>query len=143
MSEHGASITTLYEFVRNRGPTIMVIHTTTSQIIGAFASVSWIDSRNRYYGTGRTFLFRRNDHPSSSSSTALRVYEWTKQNTYFMVSSHEFLALGGGGAFGLYLNADFSTCHSDTSPTFNNEPLVDGRSFECKELEIYGFSQIP
>lgn len=132
MSEHGASLSTLYEFVRKRGPSFLLIHTTKGQKLGAFASVAWTDSRNSYYGTGKCFVFHQ-------VPPSVKIYCWTKKNNYFMVGGHDFIALGGGSAFGLYLNYDFSKCHSNSSPTFDNPSLVEGNSFACQDVEVYEF----
>ena len=45
-------------------------------------------------------------------------------NSFFMVSSHEFLAWGGGGSFALYLDADLLNGTAAACNTFQNESFA-------------------
>jgi hypothetical protein len=73
------------------------------------------------------------------------VHRWSGANNYFMMSGSDCLAVGGGGAFGLYLDGDMMAGTSSACPTFNSPPLAAGDSteFTCVSLEVWGFSIAP
>ena len=60
-------------------------------------------------------------------------------NRYFTLCSTEFLALGGGGHFALYLDGDLLNGSSSVSETYGNPCLAHSEDFEVKEVELWGF----
>ncbi|KAF6140675.1 hypothetical protein GIB67_013968 [Kingdonia uniflora] len=57
-------------------------------------------------------------------------------NRYFTLCSTDFLALGGGGHFALYLDGDLLRGSSSNSETFGNPCLAHTEDFDVKELEV-------
>nr|CAB3448075.1 unnamed protein product [Digitaria exilis]CAB3504528.1 unnamed protein product [Digitaria exilis] len=89
-------------------------------------------SSKKYQGTNNCFVFTNlHDRPV--------IYRPTGANNYFTVCSTEYLALGGGGHFALYLDADLLTGSSSNSETFNNECLSHSPEFSVKDVELWGF----
>ena len=47
--------------------------------------------------------------------------------------------MGGGGHFGLYLDAALEWGSSHTSETYANPPLAGSLEFRCVKVEAWGF----
>lgn len=47
--------------------------------------------------------------------------------------------MGGGGGFGLWLDASFEQGSSSACDTFDNPPLASSREFRCVKAELWGF----
>ena len=90
------------------------------RLFGAFASEA-LRCERHYFGTGETFLF--------SLAPSFAAYRWTRQNSHYVLGGHDSLAFGGGGAFGLYLDASFERGSSARCDTFGNEPLGSSPEF--------------
>ncbi|CAO3590597.1 unnamed protein product [Absidia cylindrospora] len=133
LDQHGISLTTLYRLVKNnKGPCILAIKDAEDQVFGAFLNET-LKPTTHYYGTGECFLWR-------DTKDGLKAYSWTGMNEYMILSETEFIAIGGGaGKFGLWINGDLDRGYSASCQTFNNEPLAGEPSFNCIELEIWGF----
>lgn len=113
-----------------------------------------------FYGGGETFLFsieRLHDLPPLPVGTdpppneAVHVHRWTGANSYFMFSSRDHLAMGSGGHFGLFLDADLLHGSSGPCETFSNVCLCRQRpggvqraddtpvgEYQCAVLEVWG-----
>ncbi|XP_052622762.1 uncharacterized protein LOC128128030 [Lactuca sativa] len=70
-------------------------------------------------------------------STKKRYQAWV--NRYFTLCSTEYLALGGGNHFALYLDSDLLNGSSLASETYGNSCLSHTQEFEVKEIELWGF----
>jgi len=133
---HGISLNTFYSRTDEIAPSILIIQDSNLNTFGAFASVSWQISKC-YYGTGESFLFTLKPH--------FEVFNWTRSNSYFMLSNEEFISLGGGGHYGLWLDSEFYHGVSGESTTYNNKRLSNSTgdgSFVCLRIEVWGFKQI-
>jgi len=87
-------------------------------------------SSKKYQGTNNCFVFTNlHDRPV--------IYRPTGANNYFAVCSTDYLALGGGGHFALYLDGDLLTGSSSNSETFNNECLSHSPDFSVKDVEVF------
>lgn len=129
---HGTSLRTLY---RNMAcidrPVLLVIKDTQNQVFGAFSSHPFRVSHG-CYGTGETFLY--------SFSPEFKKFSWTGENSYFVKGFMDSLQLGGGGGlFGLWLDADLCRGSSYTCQTFRNQPLSTHHDFAVRELEVWTF----
>ncbi|KAI9141792.1 TLD-domain-containing protein [Paraphysoderma sedebokerense] len=73
--KHGHSLSTFYDLVREREPTLILIETLSGFVIGAYCSKSWpnVDDFNKFIGTGETFIF--------SLTPKVDVYYWVEANT--------------------------------------------------------------
>jgi hypothetical protein len=163
-SQHGYSLATLYNRTRGMGPTVLVVMDEQSHIFGGFASRDWSGSdissssmqqfafssltragqaaaasatgagrTTQYFGTGEAFLFRLKPGPSA-------IWRWSRKNSEFQLARREMLALGGGGGkFGLCLDASLDRGWSGPCDTFDNAPLAGREMFRAVRVEVWGF----
>lgn len=129
---HGISINTMYTRTRDKGPVFIFIQDSHRNIFGGFASESLHIARG-YYGTGESFLFKL--------QPTLSVYPWPNTNQFFILSSENFISMGGGetGKYGFWVDADFHKGSTGYCETFHNPALSDKETFECLILEVWGF----
>lgn len=147
ISRDGDAFFTMLEMCSTFKHTLIVIKTTTGNILGGFASETWKDQdgydyRNSFYGTGICFLF--SDFPSNTDpDKKLSFYPWTGVNNYCQICDVDRgkIAMGGGeGDFGLIIDDAFRRGSTGRCSTFNNPTLVPsiGGSFDILEFEVYG-----
>ncbi|KAJ8446658.1 hypothetical protein Cgig2_002820 [Carnegiea gigantea] len=86
----------------------------------------------RYQGTNSTFVF-------SGVPGQPVIYHPTGANRYYTLCSPDFLALGGGPHFALYLDGDLLNGSSGASETYGNPCLACSENFEVKEVELWSF----
>ncbi|XP_051262455.1 nuclear receptor coactivator 7 [Dicentrarchus labrax] len=127
---HGSSLKTLYRNMADLdSPVLLVIKDMHKKVFGAFSSEPFRVSKY-CYGTGETFLF--------SFNPDFQAYRWSGENSYFVSSNLESLAIGGGGGrFGLWLDDDLYHGSSFSCPTFHNESLSSHEDFIVQDLEIW------
>ncbi|XP_067558287.1 nuclear receptor coactivator 7 isoform X2 [Pseudorca crassidens] len=130
--EHGTSLKTLYRKSASLdGPVLLVIKDMDNQIFGAYATHPFKFS-DHYYGTGETFLY--------TFSPNFKVFKWSGENSYFINGDISSLELGGGGGrFGLWLDADLYHGRSNSCSTFNNDILSKKEDFIVQDLEVWTF----
>lgn len=75
---------------------------------------------------------------------AVEVFSWSGLNNFFMWSSEDKIAMGGGGdGFAFVLDRDFLTGDSNRCETFGNPLLVStNRSFRITNVEVWGFQDL-
>ncbi|XP_037128884.1 nuclear receptor coactivator 7 isoform X1 [Syngnathus acus] len=127
---HGSSLKTLYRNMAGLdGPVLLVVKDTQKKVFGAFSSDPFRVSKY-CYGTGETFLFTFNPD--------FQAYKWSGENSYFVSGNMESLHLGGGGGeFGLWIDADLYRGSSFSCPTFHNAPLSTQTDFIIQDLEVW------
>ncbi|CAL1610695.1 unnamed protein product [Knipowitschia caucasica] len=127
---HGSSLKTLYRNMAGLdSPVLLVIRDMHKKVFGAFSSDPFRISHG-CYGTGETFLF--------SFNPDFQLYKWTGENYYFVSGNLESLQIGGGGGcFGLWLDADLYHGSSFSCPTFHNAPLSTHEDFIVQDLEVW------
>ncbi|XP_047615253.1 nuclear receptor coactivator 7 isoform X2 [Phacochoerus africanus] len=130
--EHGTSLKTLYRKSASLdSPVLLVIKDMDNQIFGAYATHPFKFS-DHYYGTGETFLY--------TFSPNFKVFKWSGENSYFINGDLSSLELGGGGGrFGLWLDADLYHGRSNSCSTFNNDILSKKEDFIVQDLEVWTF----
>uniref|UniRef100_A0A8I6A0R1 Nuclear receptor coactivator 7 n=1 Tax=Rattus norvegicus TaxID=10116 RepID=A0A8I6A0R1_RAT len=130
--EHGTSLKTLYRKSASLdSPVLLVIKDMDNQIFGAYATHPFRFS-DHYYGTGETFLY--------TFSPNFKVFKWSGENSYFINGDISSLELGGGGGrFGLWLDADLYHGRSNSCSTFNNDILSKKEDFIVQDLEVWTF----
>ncbi|XP_040453723.1 nuclear receptor coactivator 7 isoform X5 [Falco naumanni] len=130
--EHGTSLKTLYRKSASLdSPVLLVIKDMDNQIFGAYATHPFKFS-DHYYGTGETFLY--------TFSPNFKVFKWSGENTYFINGDTSSLELGGGGGrFGLWLDADLYHGRSNSCSTFNNDILSKKEDFIIQDVEVWTF----
>lgn len=77
-------------------------------------------SGTRSYGSGESFVFKLDGHMAD-------IFKWTRANSFFQISSHEHLAIGGGGHFALWIDGELAHGTTADCSTFDNPPLTPGR----------------
>nr|GEW10254.1 hypothetical protein [Tanacetum cinerariifolium] len=89
-------------------------------------------TKKRYQGSNNTFVFTNASGPPV-------IFRPTGANRYFTLCSTEYLALGGGSHFALYLDSDLLNGSSLASETYGNSCLSHTQEFGVKEIELWGF----
>ncbi|KAF3831899.1 hypothetical protein GH733_000711 [Mirounga leonina] len=83
------------------------------------------------HGTSLKTLYRK------SASLDSPVFKWSGENSYFINGDISSLELGGGGGrFGLWLDADLYHGRSNSCSTFNNDILSKKEDFIVQDLEL-------
>ncbi|KAL2528031.1 TLD-domain containing nucleolar protein [Forsythia ovata] len=130
---HGISLSTLYRrSMLWPGLSLLVVGDRNGTVFGGLVQAPLRPSNKKYQGTSDTFVFTNTSgHP--------RIFRPTGMNRYFTLCSTEYLALGGGGHFALYLDGDLLSGSSSSSETYGNPCLAHAENFEVKETELWGF----
>lgn len=129
-SVDGFNIRTFYTRVRHQGPNLLIVQDMKKHVFGAFVPSSWRKSEY-YYGTGETFVMKL--HPE------FKPYTWTSKNSYFVLAKNDFIAIGGGSNFAIWLDQSFRKGSSLPCDTFDSPELSKTGDFTCMDLEVYGF----
>eukprot|EP01038_Epipyxis_sp_PR26KG_P013889 gene13889-18626_t len=95
LSIHGASLATMLHNAKSIPNSLLVIRDQHDSIFGALITEQ-IKIGDKYYGNGGICVW-------SFNSGSLKFYPWSYKNAYFLLTSKESIALGGGGNFAIYL----------------------------------------
>ncbi|CAN1121738.1 Oxidation resistance protein 1 [Linum perenne] len=101
-------------------------------VFGGLVEAPLRPTTKKYQGTNTTFVF-------TNTSGSPVIFRPTGANRYFTLCSTDFLAVGGGGHFALYLDNDLLNGSSAVSETYGNPCLAFSEDFEIKEVELWGF----
>eukprot|EP01125_Pyxidicula_operculata_P001706 TRINITY_DN11530_c0_g1_i1.p1 TRINITY_DN11530_c0_g1~~TRINITY_DN11530_c0_g1_i1.p1 ORF type:complete len:477 (+),score=89.23 TRINITY_DN11530_c0_g1_i1:7-1437(+) len=132
-AQHGISMQTFYNRTREISPTLLIISDSNGGVFGGYCTEPW-EQRSGFYGTGQCFLFTLEPRQDACN------YNWAGKDSFFMYSTNEVIAMGGGssrGVFGLWIGDNFSTGHSFPCTTFGNERLSTTSNFECVIVEVW------
>ncbi|KAL1066733.1 hypothetical protein V6Z11_D12G080800 [Gossypium hirsutum] len=130
---HGISLSTLYRrSMLWPGLSLLVVGDRKGAVFGGLVEAPLKPTNKKYQGTNSTFVFT--DRPGDPV-----IFRPTGANRYFTLCSTEFLAIGGGGHFALYLDSDLLNGSSSFSETYGNPCLALSEDFEVKEIELWGF----
>ncbi|KAK4791620.1 hypothetical protein SAY86_032033 [Trapa natans] len=131
---HGISLSTLYRrSMLWPGLSLLVVGDKKGAIFGGLVEAPLQPTnKKKYQGTNSTFVFTTtDDHPN--------IFRPTGANRYYTLCSRDFLAIGGGGHFAIYLDNDLLSGSSSSSETYGNPCLAHSEDFEVKEVELWGF----
>jgi len=128
LSTHGCSFNTFFERTVGHEPFLMVIRTHKGESIGAFIS-NPLKKSKEYYGRGETFVFKTN--PS------LECFKWSKENKYFVSTSKDEIAIGGGGSSAIWIGGDMFRAFSESCSTFNSPQLTTDIEFRIINIEVW------
>ncbi|XP_011014344.1 PREDICTED: oxidation resistance protein 1-like [Populus euphratica] len=130
---HGISLSTLYRrSMLWSGHSLLVVGDRKGAVFGGLVEAPLRPTNKKYQGTNSTFVFtNKPGHPV--------IFRPTGANRYFTLCSTDFLAIGGGGHFALYMDSDLLNGSSSVSETYGNPCLAHTEDFEVKEVELWGF----
>ena len=142
LGRDGDAFCTMIQHCRNYKDTIVVVQNSQGHLLGGYASSPWAPQGKTFYGTGVSFLFC--SHLQNSEDEPLSIFKWTGRNTYCQVCDADsgILAMGGEGAFGLFIGDNFSRGSTGYCSTYANPPLVPGGQFDVVGFEVYGFTSL-
>ncbi|XP_076912177.1 uncharacterized protein LOC143570408 [Bidens hawaiensis] len=131
---HGISLSTLYRRSNLcHGLSLLVVGDRKGAVFGGLVEAPLRPStKKRYQGSNDTFVF-------TNTPGCPVIFRPTGINRYFTLCSTEYLALGGGNHFALYLDHDLLNGSSLASETYGNSCLSHTQDFEVKEIELWGF----
>ncbi|KAK6923761.1 TLDc domain, partial [Dillenia turbinata] len=87
-------------------------------------------SKRKYQGSNDSFVF-------TNVPGQPEIFRPTGVNRYFTLCRTDYLALGGGHHFALYLDSDLLSGSSSFSDTYGNPCLACSEDFEVKEVELH------
>lgn len=130
---HGISLSTLYrKSLLWPGLSLLVVGDRKGSVFGGLVEAPLIPTDKKYQGTNSTFVF-------TDKSGQPTIYRPTGANRFYTLCSKDFLALGGGGRFALYLDSELLSGSSAYSETYGNACLANTQDFDVKEVELWGF----
>jgi len=133
LKKHGAAMHSIFERCKGHRYSLLCLMDSDGVVFGGMASEEWKDRKDRYFGSGESFLF-------SFKGDKFVKFTWTRSNSYFMLASHGIgLAMGGGGHFGLFVGPDLMRGSSDHCETFGSAALSGEKTFDVVNIEVWGF----
>lgn len=132
----GADFGTFFRRTKNYKYTLTIVTTMNGEVFGGFNSMEWLPTTIKFYGSGESFIFK------FDSEDNIEHYPWSGANDFFVWSSHDQIAMGGGGdGFAFVLDSDFRTGESYRCATYGNPVLVNKEkgAFKIANVESWGF----
>ncbi|KAK4789847.1 hypothetical protein SAY86_017151 [Trapa natans] len=131
---HGISLLTLYRrSLLWPGLSLLVVGDQKGAIFGGLVEAPLQPTnKKKYQGTNSTFVF-------TTTAGYPDIFRPTGANCYYTLCSTDFLAIGGGGHFAIYLDNALLSGSSSSSETYGNPCLAHSEDFEVKEVELWGF----
>ena len=134
LSIDGSSLKTFYYKCQDINNSILVIKDDEDNIFGAYASECFQPTKN-FSGTGECFLF------TFYKENKIHVFNSTGINRFFMYCDDEQICFGcSDDYFSLSLRNDFLEGYSQTTKTYQNQPLSSKDKFIIVKLELWAFS---
>eukprot|EP01034_Spumella_vulgaris_P021734 gene21734-27787_t len=131
LSIHGASLSTMLNRAQGVPNSLLVVRDSNGAVFGALISEYLkINEKEKYYGNGTIGVW-------SFASGALHFYPWSFKNSYFLLSSREAIAFGGGGNFAIYMDGDLNKGSSGPCATYSSPCLASSEQFVCNSCELY------
>lgn len=134
----GTSLKTFFRKSDKLSPTVLVVRDEAGYIFGCYAPESWMTTgssnyqKNKYYGTGETFVFQLVPN--------MIAYRWSRKNNYFITSSPSYIAVGGGGEScvpALYIDKELLHGSSGECETFQSQQLSKMGDFQIRAIELW------
>ncbi|KJH46918.1 TBC domain protein [Dictyocaulus viviparus] len=147
LSNDGASFTHFWSKVDVADQTLLLIKTTKGEKFGAYCSSSWAErndrrerSKSKYFGTGESFVWVLEEELELPI-----IYGWVGNNNehpdtcpqMFMAASDKSLVIGSGDGDAIRISEELTHGMSSACRTFANPALVQNRSFDIHELEVF------
>lgn len=134
IARDGCSLARFFEAQESAVACLLVIRDAERGLFGGFSPCAWRPRmQHTYYGSGESFVFR---FSGEEDNEELDCYRWSGVNCFFMLSTKDSLAMGGGEHFAFSLDANLR--HGVTGPcsTYNSPPLTT-HSFSISLLEAW------
>ena len=146
----GVSLHTLFRKCRGcTSACLLLVRDTLGATLGCYTSDPWHQSaRGRGYGTGECFVLSLGyAHASVAADdraavSGAAVYRWTKANSRFQAGSSDFIAIGGGSHFALWLDSELHFGSSGACETFGSPCLASSEEFKIDRVEVWAASDI-
>uniref|UniRef100_A0AAF5CWB2 TLDc domain-containing protein n=1 Tax=Strongyloides stercoralis TaxID=6248 RepID=A0AAF5CWB2_STRER len=147
LSEQGISFVNFWNKIDEAEQTLIIIRTMKGDIFGGYASSSWSErndlkerQRSKFFGTGESFVFKVDEN-----SKLPIVYDWVGNHwdqsndppQMFMAAGDRFLILGSGSNTSIEIRDELSRGVTYECSTFGSPPLVQERTFEIQEMEVF------
>ncbi|KAL6724673.1 hypothetical protein Aduo_019540 [Ancylostoma duodenale] len=147
LSNDGASFTHLWNKIDQAEQTLLLIKTTTGEKFGAYCSSSWAErndrrerSKSKYFGTGESFVWVLEEELELPI-----IYGWVGNNNehpdacpqMFMAAGDKSLVIGSGDGDAIRISEELTHGMSSACRTFGSPALVQSRSFDIHELEVF------
>lgn len=126
--EDGVALSTLFQNIVGSDPVLLLVRDSGGARFGAYTSVPFSPGPH-YAGSGEGFVFKLG--PKG------HVFPWSHANPFFQLVTPESLAVGGGGAFALYLDVLLEHGSSGESTTYANTCLASAEAFDVVVVEAY------
>lgn len=127
---HNRGVCTFQYRAKQHSPTLLLVEDSHKQVFGAFVTGDWTLRGGSYCGTGESFVF--------SVSPEFVVYPWTRSNDYFNISRQDWIAVGGGSNFAIWLDEHLSKGSSGSCDTFGNTTVLSSSEyFDVNVVELW------
>ena len=133
ISIDGCALKTFYNKCQDINNSILVIKDDNDNVFGAYASEPFEPTKN-FSGTGECFLF------TYYNGNKIHVFNSTGINRFFMYCDDEQICFGcSDDYFSLSLRNDFLEGYTQTTQTYQNQPLSTKDKFTIVKLELWSF----
>ena len=133
ISIDGCALKTFYNKCQDINNSILVIKDDNDNVFGAYASEAFEPTKN-FSGTGECFLF------TYYNGNKIHVFNSTGINRFFMYCDDEQICFGcSDDYFSLSLRNDFLEGYTQTTQTYQNQPLSTKDKFTIVKLELWSF----
>ncbi|KAF8069683.1 Oxr1 [Scenedesmus sp. PABB004] len=129
---HGISLATLFRRGAGLSPSVLLVRDGGGHVFGAFATEPWRPAP-RFFGSGETFVFQLAPHKVA--------FPWAvgggAKNDFFQYATPDALAVGGLGAFAIWLDAELLQGSSGACGTFGSPCLASREEFTVNAVELW------
>jgi len=98
-STYGDSTSSFHSACDKKGPTVVIVESTTGNVFGGYTDISWGTARNTYHPSTKSFMFSirpsMKQYMIKSSDTSYAVYHHTSNGPTFGRSGHDMYIASG------------------------------------------------
>lgn len=128
LSLDGTSMTAFIQKTRSMKASVLLIKTSTGDIIGAFMSNGILGSQISFT-SGETFVF--------SYTPSFEKYQWARTIQYLISVDDNGIIIGGCGAAAIWIDCHLLNAFSEKCSAFNSPPLATKIQFKIIDLEMW------
>jgi hypothetical protein len=123
------------------GSCITLIEDEYHYVFGCYTSHPFDCYQSSYYSNAECFVFQLlpEFHVYKSMKLSLDDEIAGKGNNYYMLATSDYIAVGGGSGFALWVNKLFSDGQSSYCNTFQSPVLSHSANFKLLNLELWAF----